>query len=63
MIAWLMGPIYMDNMITSGVVTTGGMSTLTFKPLAASHAGIYTCRATMDNATESASRTLTVQSE
>ena len=34
----------MNNMITSGVETTGSMSTLTFNPLAASHAGIYTCR-------------------
>jgi hypothetical protein len=45
MITWLMGP--MDNMITSGVVTNGSMSTLTFNPLAASHAGTYTCRATL----------------
>ena len=44
-ITWLMGP--MDNMITSGVVTNGSMSTLTFNPLSASHAGTYTCRATL----------------
>ena len=44
-ITWLMGP--MDNMITSGVMTAGSMSTLTFNPLAASHAGTYTCRATL----------------
>ena len=60
-ITWLMGP--MDNMITSGVVTTGSMSTLTFNPLAASHAGIYTCRATLDSVMDSASTTITVQSE
>ena len=60
-ITWLIGP--MDNVITSGVVTTGSISTLTFSPLAASHAGTYTCRATVDNATESASTTVTVQSE
>jgi hypothetical protein len=61
MITWLMGP--MDNMITSGVVATGGMSTLTFNPLAASHAGTYTCRATLGSAMDSESRTITVQSE
>ena len=60
-ITWLMGP--MDNMITSGVVTTGSMSTLTFNPLAASHAGTYICRATLDSAMDSASTTITVQSE
>ena len=38
-------------------------STLTFNPLAASHAGTYTCRATLDSAMDSASRTITVQSE
>ena len=61
MITWLMGP--MDNMITSGVVTNGSMSTLIFNRLSASHAGIYTCRATLGSATDSASRTITVQSE
>ena len=58
-ITWLMGP----NMITSGVMTNGGISTLTFKPLSASHAGTYTCRATLGSAMDSASRTITVQSE
>ena len=53
----------MDNIITSGVVTTGSMSTLTFNPLAASHAGTYTCRATLGSAMDSAFRTITVQSE
>ena len=60
-ITWLMGP--MDNMITSGVVTTGSMSTLTFNPLAASDAGAYTCRATLGSAVDSASTTITVQSK
>jgi hypothetical protein len=61
MITWLMGP--MGNMITSGVVTTDGMSTLTFNPLSASHAGTYTCRATLGSAMGSTSTTITVQSE
>ena len=60
-ITWLMGP--MDNMITSGVMTNGGMSTLTFNPLSASHAGTYTCRATLGSAMDSESTTITVQSE
>ena len=65
MITWLMGP--MDNMVNTNadgvtVVTTGGLSTLTFDPLAASHAGTYTCRATLGSAVE-ASTTITVQSE
>ena len=38
----------MDNQVPSEMVsTTGSMSTLTFNPLSASHAGIYTCRATV----------------
>ena len=57
-ITWLMGP-----MITSGVVTNGGMSTLTFNPLSASDAGTYTCRATLGSAMNSTSTTITVQSE
>jgi hypothetical protein len=61
MITWLMGPL--DNVITSGVMTTGSMSTLTFNPLSASHAGTYTCRATLGSAMDSASRTIIVQSE
>ena len=60
-ITWLMGP--MDNMITSGVITNGGISTLTFNPLAASHAGTYTCKATLGSAMDSVSRTITVHSE
>ena len=60
-ITWLMGP--MSNEITSGAGTTSGMSTLTFNPLSASHAGTYTCRATLGSAMDSASTTITVQSE
>ena len=60
-ITWLIGP--MDNTITSGVMTSGGMSTLTFNSLSASHAGTYTCRATLGSAMDSASTTITVQSE
>ena len=54
----------MDNAIISGIVTTqDSMSTLTFNPLAASDAGTYTCRAALDSAMDSASRTITVQSK
>ena len=53
----------MNNPITSGVETTGSMSTLTFNPLAASHFGTYTCTATLGSAMDSASTTITVQSE
>ena len=61
-ISWLtLGP--MDNMITSGVMMNEGLSTLTFNPLAASHAGTYTCRATLGSVMGSASTTITVQSE
>ena len=36
----------MNNTVPSEMVnTTGSMSTLTFNPLSASHAGNYTCRA------------------
>ena len=38
----------MDNQVPSEMVsTTGSMSTLTFSPLSTSHAGTYTCRATV----------------
>ena len=45
----------MNNQITSGVVTTGSISTLTFNPLAVSHAGKYTCRVTLGSAEMSGS--------
>ena len=38
-------------------------STLTFNPLAASHAGTYTCRATLSSAGDVASRAVDVQSK
>ena len=53
----------MNSTVSSGVETTGSMSTLTFNSLAVSHAGIYTCRVTLDSATNSTSTTITVQSE
>ena len=53
----------MGNMITSGVEITGSRSILTFNPLEASHAGTYTCIATLDSAHYSASTNVTVQSE
>ena len=50
----------MNNPVPSEMVTTtGSMSTLTFNPLSASHAGTYTCRATAGSL--SGNRTLTVQ--
>ena len=52
----------MNNQITSGVETTGSMSTLTFSPLAASDAGRYTCRATLSSMTHSQAFTVTVNS-
>jgi hypothetical protein len=61
MITWLMGPL--DNIISSGVMTNDGMSTLTFNPLAAAHAGTYTCRATLGSVMDSASGTIAVQSK
>ena len=43
------------------IMITGSMNTLIFNPLAASHAGTYTCRVTLDNATSTATTQLTVQ--
>ena len=46
------------------VTTTGSMSTLTFDPLAASHAGTYTCRATVaGNVTQTDTKVVSVESE
>ena len=50
----------MDNEIMS---TNGSMSTLTFNPLTASAAGIYTCRATLNSIEETAKVMVTIQSE
>ena len=42
-----------NNLVPFGMVTTtGSMSTLTFSPLAASHAGTYTCRVTAGGVTK-----------
>ena len=52
----------MNNHITSGIATFGGLSTLTFNPLVASHDGMtYICRATLRSAMDTASWTVTVQ--
>ena len=58
----------MDNIVISGVVTTGSastriLSTLILNPLTASHAGRYTCRIMLGSAMGSASTIITVQSE
>ena len=52
-----------SNTITSGVVTTGSLSILTFNPLAVSHAGTYTCRATRGDEVRTEKVAVTVQSE
>ena len=49
--------------IWSDYKCNGGISTLTFDPLAASHTGTYTCRATLGSIMDSVSRNITVQSE
>ena len=49
----------MNNPVPSEMVTiTGSMSTLTFNPLAASHAGTYTCRVTAEGVTETQTSTV-----
>ena len=53
----------MNNQITSGVVTTGSMSTLTFSQLGASDAGTYSCTATLGNASQSSMLNVAVDSE
>ena len=54
----------MDHPVPSGMVTTtGSMSTLTFNPLSASHAGTYTCRATLGAAMQTNTEIVTVQSK
>ena len=60
-ITWL-GP--MNNTVPSDMVTTtGNMSTLTFNPLAASHAGTYTCSVVVDGVTETKTAIVSVNSE
>ena len=53
----------MGNITTSRAVATGNVSMLTFIPLAASHAGTYTCQATLGSAMDLAYWTITVRSE
>ena len=54
----------MNNPVPSEMVTTTGrMSTLTFNPLAASHAGTYTCRGILGHATQSITAEIIVQSK
>ena len=45
------------------VSTTGSMSTLTFTPLSASHAGTYTCKAALGGEVLTDTLIVTVQSE
>ena len=54
----------MNSTVPSEMVsTTGSMSTLTFDPLSASHAGTYTCRATLGGAIGAAMEEITVEGE
>ena len=54
----------MNNSVPSGMVTTtGNMSTLTFSPLAISHAGTYTCRVTAGGVTETQTYDIIVNSK
>ena len=53
----------MNSTVSSGVLTTGSVSTLTLNPLAASHAGTYTCRATLGSAVQTEEMTVTVLGE
>ena len=54
----------MNNPVPSEMVTTtGSMSTLTFNPLSASHAGTYMCRATVGGAVQYAAEAILVESE
>ena len=54
----------MNNTVPSEMVTTtGSVNTLTFNPLAAAHAGTYTCRATAGDIVQYATVDVRVQSE
>ena len=54
----------MNNPVPSRMITTtGSMSTLTFNPLSASHAGTYTCRATVGSTMQTETMDVTVESE
>ena len=56
-ITWLLPPT------SAMVTTTGSMSTLTLSPLAASHAGTYTCSTMVEGSVQTATLSITVQSE
>ena len=54
----------MNSQVPSEMVTiTGSMSTLTFDPLSASHAGTYTCRAVVGGILRTATEDILVRSE
>ena len=53
----------MNNTVPPEMVTTAGSrSTLTFDPLSASHAGTYTCRATVGGEIQTATQVVFIQS-
>ena len=75
-ITWIHRDAYYNNSVEINSTTTSNRtiletsasgsnysSTLTFNPLAASDAGIYYCRATLDTAMGTASRTIIVHSK
>ena len=54
----------MNSPVPSGMITTtGSTSRLTFSPLTASHAGTYTCRATVGSTIKTATMDIKVESE
>ena len=54
----------MNNPVPSVMVTTSGSrSALAFSPLTASHAGTYTCRATVGGTMQTITKDITVESE
>ena len=67
-ITWLVNNAEISSDAARTVSMTSGSagrysSTLTFNPLAASHVGAYTCRATLGSAADTASRAVNVQSK
>ena len=52
-----------DPITSEMVTTTDSISTLTFNPLSAFHAGTYTCRATVGSTMQTATMDVTVESE
>ena len=54
---------WLDPMNNEIMSTNGSMSILTFNPLTASAAGMYTCRATLNSIEETAKVMVTIQSE